>query len=58
MSDEVEEPHFFVSDFDSLVIDVGGQMGGYGEAGLCGCSADEVESLVDVSERFAGPVSN
>ena len=57
MLGEVEEPHFFVRDFDSLFIDVGGHLGGYGEAVLCRCSADEVESLVDIAERFVGPVS-
>ena len=57
MTHEVEEPHFFVSDSDPLDVEVCDQLCGDDEAGFRRGGADEVESLVDVGERLAGPVS-
>ena len=57
VADEVEEAHFCVGDFDSLVVGVWDQLGGNDEARLRGGGTDEIESLGDIGERLAGPVS-
>jgi hypothetical protein len=55
--EEVELAHFCVSNFDPLVVGVGDQLGGDDEAGFRRGGADEIESLVNVGEGLASPVS-
>ena len=57
MAYKVEEPHFFVSDSDPLVVDFSNRLGCDDEAGFCRGGADEIESFVDAGERLASPVS-
>ena len=57
MTLEVEHTHFCVGDADSLDVVDGDKLGSDGETGSGRCSANEIESFVDIGEGLARPVS-